>query len=91
MFPVSPDLTDKTGTIIDASDDHDAVRNTVRAEMAAAEAAWELRVQLWRDADAQPIEDASSEWKEEDSPFLTVATVHAGPQDSWSAALIDSV
>ena len=31
------------------------------------------------------------EWKEADSPFQTVATIHAGRQDSWDAGQVQKV
>ncbi|AYD05232.1 catalase family protein [Neorhizobium sp. NCHU2750] len=84
LKPVSADLTQRTGTLIDASVREDAIRETVRAEMQETRGEWEFQVQLCRDTDAQPIEDPTVEWKEEDAPFVTVATVTAVPQDSWS-------
>lgn len=91
LVPVSPDLTAQTGTTIDAADRPDAIRDIVRSEMRTFEAAWELRVQLCRDLEKQPIEDPTVEWKESDSPFLTVATIEAEPQDSWDDAFVPEV
>lgn len=89
--PVSPDLTRRTGTIIDTSASEDAIRETVQAEMRDTQAVWEFQVQLCRDLEAQPIEDPTVEWKEEDAPFLTVATLAAAPQDSWSPEQVQKV
>ncbi len=89
--PVSPDLTKRTGTEIDASVRDDAIRETVRAEMQETRAEWEFQVQLCRDVEAQPIEDPTVEWKEDDAPFMTVATISAAPQDSWSDAKVQKV
>ncbi len=36
---------------------------------------FEFMVQLQRDAHRQPIEDASIEWKESESPFIPVARI----------------
>lgn len=91
LVPVSPDLTAQTGTTIDASDRPDAIRDTVRSEMRTFTGVWELRVQLCRDLEKQPIEDPTLEWKESDSPFQTVATIEAGPQDSWDPAFVQAV
>lgn len=91
VVPVSKGLTDQTDTIIDASTRPDAIRETMRAEMPLIDAVWEVRVQLCRDLDKQPIEDPTVEWKEEDAPFQTVATIHAAPQDSWDAAAVQEV
>lgn len=94
LIPVSDTLMRLTGTEIDASGRPDALREEVDAALAGMQgpARWELRVQLLRDIDAQPIEDASAVWDEERFPFQTVATVEARPQRGWTetrAAAVD--
>jgi hypothetical protein len=84
-------LTKRTGAEIDVSVREDAIRETVQAEMQGTRGEWEFQVQLCRDVEAQPIEDPTVEWKEEDAPFVTVATVTAAPQDSWSDAKVQMV
>lgn len=91
LKPVSPDLTRRTGTEIDASVREDAIRETVQAEMQTTVGEWEFQVQLCRDIEAQPIEDPTVEWKEDEAPFVTVARVTAAPQDSWSDAKVQKV
>ncbi len=41
---------------------------------------WELRVQLCTDIETMPIEDASVEWPQEQSPYVTVARISAPAQ-----------
>jgi len=89
--PISPDLTKRTGTEIDASVRENAIRETVQAEMQETRGLWEFQVQLCRDIEAQPIEDPTVEWKEDEAPFVTVATLSAAPQDSWSDAKVQKV
>jgi catalase len=89
--PISPDLTKRTGTLIDASVRENAIRETVQAEMQETRGVWEFQVQLCLNTDAQPIEDPTVEWKEDEAPFVTVATLTAGPQDSWSDAKVQKV
>lgn len=91
LVPVSPDLTALEGQKVDYAGRPDAIREDVRASMADISAQWEMRVQLCRDLETMPIEDASVEWKEEQSPFQTVATLTATPQDSWDAAQVKAV
>ena len=91
VVPVSPGLTSRTKKEIDGSEGPDVIRQTVQSEMQAIDGVWELRVQLCRDLEKQPIEDPTVEWKEEDSPFQTVATIHAGPQDSWADEQVQKV
>jgi hypothetical protein len=85
VFPVSKDLNDQTDTTIDASNRPDALRDVIRSETQVLDMEWELRVQLCRDLEKQPIEDPTTEWKQDDAPFETVATIRAAKQDSLSA------
>ncbi|MDQ1194627.1 catalase family protein [Agrobacterium sp. SORGH_AS 787] len=91
LKPVSPDLTKRTGTEIDVSVREDAIRETVQAEMQETHGVWEFQVQLCRDLEKQPIEDPTVEWKEAEAPFVTVATITARPQDSWSDEKVQKV
>ncbi|SFB59420.1 hypothetical protein SAMN03159496_05524 [Rhizobium sp. NFR07] len=91
LKPVSADLTALTGRKIDVSVREDAIRETVQAEMQSVEGVWAFQVQLCRDLDKQPIEDPTVEWSEDDAPFVTVATVTAAPQDSWSDGQVQQV
>jgi catalase len=91
LKPVSPDLTKRTGTEIDVSVRENAIRETVQAEMQETFGEWEFQVQLCGDIEAQPIEDPTVEWKEDEAPFVTVATITATPQDSWSDANVQKV
>ena len=91
VVPVSDDLKSITKTEIDTTDRPDAIRQNVEGEMLLIDGVWEVRVQLCRDLEKQPIEDPTVEWKEDDSPFQTVATIHAGRQDSWDAGQVQKV
>jgi hypothetical protein len=91
VVPVSGDLTSLTKKETDATDRPDAIRQNVEGEMLVTDGVWEVRVQLCRDLEKQPVEDPTVEWKEEDSPFQTVATIHAGRQDSWDAKQVQKV
>ena len=46
-----------------------------------AEASFEFCLQFQTDAAKMPIEDASVEWKEEDSPYVPVARIVIARQD----------
>jgi catalase len=91
LKPVSPDLTRRTGAEIDARDRENAIRETVQSEMRTTHGVWEFQVQLCRDLAAHPVEDPTVEWKEDDAPFVTVATIEAGPQDSWRDDIVQKV
>lgn len=91
VVPVSPDLIALTDTVIDTSDRPNAIREDMQADARKVRGEWEVRVQLLRDTDAQPIEDAATPWPEDVSPFITVATIRTEPQDSWSADKVAEV
>lgn len=59
--------------------------------MQVIDGVWELRVQLCRDLEKQPVEDPTVEWKGADTPFQTVATIRVGRQDSWTDAQVQKV
>ncbi|PCG16148.1 MULTISPECIES: catalase family protein [Sphingomonas] len=91
LKPVAPGLCERTGAIIDTSGDRDAIRATVREEMQRMDGEWEFRVQLARDPDRQPVEDATVEWDEAEAPFARVGVVRARAQDSWDADRVAAV
>lgn len=61
-----------------------AIRDEIAAALAKEGGTWTLRAQLRRDADANPVEDASIAWPEESNPYLPVATLTVKPQEGWS-------
>ena len=91
VVPVAPALTALTGKTVDATDHHDAIRDTVQGEMRSLEGVWEFRVQLCRDLDAQPVEDPTVRWDEEAAPFQRVALITAKSQDSWDGRRVEAV
>lgn len=56
-------------------------RQTVQRDIARMDAECAFEVQLRRDIGRQPIEDVFVEWKEEEAPFVQVATLHWPQQD----------
>lgn len=92
VAPVSPELVALVDSRIKLSGHPDALRDAVCAFFANHGAEWEVRVQLATDILSMPIEDASVEWPEDQSPYVAVARIRAQPQDAWtesSAAAID--
>jgi len=61
--------------------------DAIRARLAASAAAFDFLIQFQTDGRRMPIEDASIEWKEEDSPYVPVARIHIPPQPADNAAL----
>ena len=91
IAPVAPDLLALEGTTIDATDQPNAIREAVQAEMLGIDGVWELRVQLCRNLEKQPVEDPTVKWDEEEAPFQTVATITVPRQNSWDAAKVQAV
>lgn len=90
LAPASESLKLLTGARIDLHRD-DAIREAVSAHFAAQGGEWELRVQLCTSLERMPIEDASVEWPESESPFVPVARIRANPQTTWSARRVAMV
>jgi hypothetical protein len=86
VAPASPALKALAGKKINVSGRPEALREEVTAFFAAQEAEWVFRVQLCTDLEAMPIEDASAEWPERMSPYVTVARLKVGPQPAWDKA-----
>ena len=86
MVPVSDSLTELTDAGVTLRGRPDALREEIHSAMRSNPAVWELRVQLCRDLEAMPIEDATVLWSEDDSPFVTVARITAAAQTGWSEA-----
>lgn len=56
------------------------LRDAMRARLAESEAIFDFNVQFQTDASRMPIEDASVEWKEAESPYIPVARIRIPPQ-----------
>ena len=84
VVPLSANLKALEGATISIDGRDDALREEIGRELADAGAEWELRVQLARDADADPVEDASKPWPEDDNPYVAVARIRVAAQPTWS-------
>ena len=86
LAPVSAGLTALTDAPVDLKDKPNGLRDAVTAHFAGQGGEWDLRVQLCTDIETMPVEDASVQWPEDVSPFVTVARLVARPQVAWSPA-----
>jgi hypothetical protein len=91
VAPVSPELTALTDAPVNLKGKPDGLREAVSDFFAANGGEWELRVQLATDIDKMPIEDASVQWSEEESPYVTVAHIRVAPQSAWSAERVTKI
>ena len=85
-FPASDAQLQLKEWQLDPSQDEDGFRHAVVTFFHTHEVVYELRAQLWTDADSQPIEDASVDWPVENSPYLPIATITLPAQDAYSPA-----
>lgn len=69
---------------LDPHQDEDGFRHAAVEFFGEHDVVFELRVQLWANAESQPIEDASVEWPANDSQYRTVATIRLPRQAAYS-------
>ncbi|MFD1875522.1 catalase family protein [Hymenobacter bucti] len=85
-FPTPETLAILGNPHLDQGQDDNAFRTAMSQFFAQHGASFELRVQLCTDLAAMPVEDASVEWPEAQSPYRTVARLTFPPQASFSEA-----
>jgi hypothetical protein len=86
IVPVSTNLKELTGKHIDAGHGFNPLEDAVREFFAGNNATWEIQAQLALDLETTPIEDASVQWPEDQTPYQRVATLTVSPQESYSDA-----
>lgn len=87
FVPASPSLTELTGKHIDLGEGYNPLRDLIRVFFAGETAVWNVQAQLaLADEEHFPIEKADVEWSAKESPWVTVATLTATPQESYSDA-----
>jgi len=91
IFPVSPELTALTKLPLTNNGEPNMLRNVVVDFFLQNSATWEVRVQLCTNLETMPVEDASVAWPEDESPYLTVATLTAAAQDPWTIEKIVAI
>lgn len=85
VVPVAPAQRALDGTAVDLRDP-DALRTATVGYLRDHDAEFEIRVQLCTDLDTMPVENASVEWSEEQSPYRTVARLRLPRQEAFSLA-----
>jgi hypothetical protein len=84
VVPVGPAQRALADATIDIANDPDALRTATVGYLRAHDAEFDVRVQLCTDLDRMPVEDASVEWREDESPYQTVARLRFPRQDAFS-------
>ena len=70
VAPTSPTASEMPATLTDTY-----LRDALRARLDEGEATFDFLIQLQADSRRTPIEDATVEWKERDSPYQRVAEI----------------
>ena len=91
MSPSSDEMIALSGKHMKLAGHPDAIREGIQAYFASLPAVWEFKVQLATSIRSMPVEDATVQWPEVESPYLTVARVSALPQPTWSDDMRDLV
>jgi len=84
VVPVAAEQLQLADWRLDPHEDEDGFRHAASAYFEEHEAVYELKAQLWTDADKQPIEDASVDWPVDISPFRKIATIRLPRQQAYS-------
>lgn len=84
LVPLSPGFKALEDKEIDINGREDALREEIGDIVTTTGGEWEFRVQLCRDLEKNPVEDASVEWPDDDNPYVAVAVLSVAPQTSWS-------
>ncbi len=91
IAPVSDNLVALNEQSVQLHGKPDGLRTLVREFFASQEATWDVRIQLCTDLNTMPIEDASVEWPQENSPYRPVGRIVVKPQDSWGQDMVEAV
>ncbi len=84
-FPASAEQEALRDWRLDPHQDEDGFRHATVSVFGEHDVVFELRAQLWTDAETQPIEDASVEWSTEESAYRTIATIRLPRQNAYAA------
>jgi hypothetical protein len=86
LVPVSPELRRLKGRRVAMRGRPNALREACIAHFLRHGGVWELRAQLRTNPRTMPVENAATEWSEDESPYRTVARLTVEPQPAWSEA-----
>ncbi len=86
VAPLSPDVKELTGKIVDADGHPSIYRDLLVAFFKEHGAEYEVRAQLCTNLEKMPVEDASVVWPEKESPYQPVAKIVIPRQETYSPA-----
>jgi hypothetical protein len=86
VAPLSASVRRLTGQAIHAGGNPSVLRDLVVDFFRSSSAEYEVRAQLCTDLTRMPVEDASVEWPERESPYRPVGKITLPPQEAYSPA-----
>ncbi len=85
IFPDLAGLRDLAAQPFEPEDEN-GLRTAVTGYFRTKPAEFSVRIQLCTDLDKMPVENASTEWPEDESPYATVGRLVLPPQEAFSPA-----
>ena len=85
VYPGTAELEALADRVVANDDDGSVLRALVESWATDRETVFDVRVQL-RTSEDMPVEDASVDWSQDESPYRSVATVRLPPQQPYSNA-----
>ncbi len=89
IVPIAPEQVALENTKIDPSKDPNALRTATVNYLREHDAIFEIRIQLCANLETMPVENATTEWKESESPYQPVARLTFPRQEAYSDARRD--
>ena len=89
IVPIAPEQVALENMKIDPSKDPDALRTATVNYLREHDAVFEIRIQLCAHLETMPVENATTEWKESESPYQPVARLTFPRQEAYSDARRD--
>lgn len=86
IVPVSPAQEALKDDVLDTAKDENALRTATVQYLRDQDAVFEVRVQLCMSLETMPVENANTEWSEEESPYRTVARLTLPRQEAYTEA-----
>ena len=86
IVPVSAAQQALEKDVLDTSKDENALRTATVSYLREQDAVFEIRVQLCTDLETMPVENATTEWREDESQYQTVARLTFPRQEAYSEA-----
>lgn len=86
VVPVSPAQPALEDNVLDTAKDENALRTATVDYLREQDAVFEIRVQLCTDLQTMPVENATKEWSEDESPYQTVARLTLPRPEAYNEA-----